>query len=80
MARTKTGPRERERLVRRSRAAEAPVRKPRARPGTRALQEIRKFQKSTDLLIRKLPFTRLVSRLDGRNVDGLVRLARSAAG
>lgn len=37
------------------------VRKPRRyRPGTVALREIRKYQKSTDLLIRKLPFQRLV--------------------
>ena len=28
----------------------------RFRPGTVALREIRKFQKSTELLIRKLPF------------------------
>jgi histone H3 len=32
----------------------------RFRPGTVALREIRKYQKSTDLLIRKLPFQRLV--------------------
>jgi hypothetical protein len=33
------------------------VKKPhRYRPGTVALREIRKYQKSTDLLIRKLPF------------------------
>ncbi|KAK9462727.1 histone-fold-containing protein [Lipomyces oligophaga] len=32
----------------------------RYRPGTVALREIRKYQKSTDLLIRKLPFARLV--------------------
>lgn len=32
----------------------------RYRPGTVALREIRRFQKSTDLLIRKLPFQRLV--------------------
>ena len=32
----------------------------RFRPGTVALREIRKFQKSTELLIRKLPFQRLV--------------------
>ena len=33
------------------------VKKPhRFRPGTVALREIRKFQKSTELLIRKLPF------------------------
>ncbi len=32
----------------------------RYRPGTLALREIRKLQRSTDLLIRKLPFARLV--------------------
>ena len=33
------------------------VKKPhRFRPGTVALREIRKYQKSTDLLLRKLPF------------------------
>ena len=32
----------------------------RYRPGTVALREIRKYQKSTELLIRKLPFQRLV--------------------
>ena len=37
------------------------VRKPRRfRPGTQALREIRKYQKSYDLLIRKVPFQRLV--------------------
>ena len=37
------------------------VKKPRRfRPGTVALREIRRFQKSTELLIRKLPFQRLV--------------------
>lgn len=32
-------------------------------PGTVALREIRKFQKSTDLLIRKTPFQRLVKEI-----------------
>ncbi len=32
----------------------------RFRPGTVALREIRKYQRSTELLIRKLPFARLV--------------------
>ena len=37
------------------------VKKPhRYRPGTVALREIRKYQRSTDLLIRKMPFARLV--------------------
>jgi histone H3 len=35
----------------------------RFRPGTRALREIRKFQKSTELLIRKVPFQRLVREI-----------------
>ncbi|KAL7418073.1 putative centromere protein Cse4 [Mrakia frigida] len=34
--------------------------KRRYRPGTNALREIRKYQKSTDLLIQKLPFSRVV--------------------
>ncbi|WVF71668.1 hypothetical protein IAT40_006476 [Kwoniella sp. CBS 6097] len=34
--------------------------KRRYRPGTRALKEIRQYQKSTDLLIAKLPFSRVV--------------------
>ena len=40
------------------------IKKPhRYRPGTVALREIRKFQKSTELLIRKLPFQRLVREI-----------------
>nr|AAC46613.1 histone H3 [Plasmodium falciparum] len=40
------------------------IKKPhRYRPGTVALREIRKSQKSTDLLIRKLPFQRLVREI-----------------
>ena len=35
----------------------------RYRPGTVALREIRQYQKSTDLLIRKLPFQRLVREI-----------------
>merc|ERR1711939_117372 len=40
------------------------VKKPhRFRPGTVALREIRKYQKSTELLLRKLPFQRLVREI-----------------
>ena len=35
----------------------------RFRPGTVALRAIRKYQKSTELLIRKLPFQRLVREI-----------------
>lgn len=35
----------------------------RFRPGNKALKEIRKFQKSTDLLIHRLPFARLVKEI-----------------
>ena len=42
------------------------VKKPhRFRPGTVALKEIRRYQKSTELLIRKLPFQRLVREISG---------------
>ena len=37
----------------------------RYRPGTVALKEIRKYQKSTELLIRKLPFQQLVREIAG---------------
>uniref|UniRef100_A0A671P2L9 Histone H3.3 n=1 Tax=Sinocyclocheilus anshuiensis TaxID=1608454 RepID=A0A671P2L9_9TELE len=40
------------------------VKKPhRYRPGTVALREIRRYQKSTELLIRKLPFQRPARRI-----------------
>ncbi|XP_027701252.1 histone H3.3-like [Vombatus ursinus] len=40
------------------------VKKPhRYRPGTVALYEIRRYQKSTELLIRKLPFQRLAREI-----------------
>ncbi|KXS17207.1 histone-fold-containing protein [Gonapodya prolifera JEL478] len=42
---------------------EKPSRKHRFRPGTVALKEIRRYQKTTDLLIRKLPFARLVREI-----------------
>ena len=42
------------------------VKKPhRYRPGTVALKQIRQYQKSTELLIRKLPFQRLVREIAG---------------
>lgn len=44
--------------------ASSGVKKPhRYRPGTVALREIRRYQKSTELLIRKLPFQRLVREI-----------------
>ena len=39
--------------------------KPRARPGMKALREIRRYQKGAELLLRKLPFARLVSKAAG---------------
>jgi len=41
----------------------APRKKRRYRPGVRALQEIRKYQRTCDLLVPKLPFARLVKEL-----------------
>jgi histone H3 len=47
-----------------TRKPQKPRTKPhRYRPGTVALRDIRKYQKSTDLLIHKLPFQRLVREI-----------------
>ena len=47
--------------ARKSAPATGGVKKPhRYRPGTVALREIRRYQKSSDLLVRKLPFQRFV--------------------
>jgi histone H3 len=53
-------------VVKRSLAAikAGTARKPRRyRPGTVALREIRRFQKSSELLIRKAPFARLIREI-----------------
>lgn len=57
--------------------------KRRFRPGTVALKEIRKYQKSTELLIRKLPFQRLVREIandiaTGSHFSGGVRFQSAA--
>lgn len=50
--------------ARKSGSATGGVRKPhRYRPGTVALREIRRYQKTTELLIRKLPFQRLTREI-----------------
>ena len=52
--------------ARKSIPIEMGIKRPRRfRPGTVALREIRKFQKSTDLLIRKLPFQKVVREIAG---------------
>lgn len=49
----------------------APQKPRRYRPGTVALREIRRYQKSTDLLIRKLPFQRLVKEISQQYKTGM---------
>lgn len=53
-------------VARKTAPAPATVKR-RYRPGTRALKEIRKYQNSTELLIRKLPFQRLVREIAQQN-------------
>ncbi|KXZ45688.1 hypothetical protein GPECTOR_51g673 [Gonium pectorale] len=48
----------------------APKRKHRWRRGTVALREIRKYQKSTELLIRRAPFQRLVREISNKGGPG----------
>ncbi|XP_058897495.1 histone H3.3-like isoform X1 [Kogia breviceps] len=53
---------------------------PRYRPGAAALRQIRRYQKSTELLIRKLPFQRLVSEMaQGFKTDPRFQSAASGA-
>jgi histone H3 len=62
---------------RKSAPATGGVKKPyRYRPGTVALREIKKFQKSTDLLMRKLPFARLVKEISSNFPLPCGKLAR----
>ncbi|MCH9715600.1 MAG: hypothetical protein K0U52_00735, partial [Gammaproteobacteria bacterium] len=49
----------------------------RYRPGTVALREIRRYQKSTELLIRKLPFQRLVREV-AQDIQADLRFQGSA--
>ena len=52
--------------------ARAPgAKKFRWRPGTVALRQIKKYQKSTNLLMRKAPFQRLVRELASGHKEGL---------
>lgn len=54
------------------------VKKPRRyRPGTVALRQIREFQKTTELLIRKLPFQRLVREIT-QNINTDLRFQSAA--
>ena len=56
------------------------VKKPHCyRPGTVALDEIRRYQKSTELLIRKLPFQRLVREI-AQDFKTDLRFQRAAIG
>ncbi|KAG2498097.1 hypothetical protein HYH03_003855 [Edaphochlamys debaryana] len=57
--------------ARKSAPAVVPVKpKRRFRAGTVALREIRKYQKTTDLLLRRAPFHRLVRELANKHAPG----------
>ena len=59
-------------------AATGGVKKPhRYRPGTVALREIRRYQKNTELLIRRVPFQRLVREV-AQDVKSDLRFQSSA--
>jgi histone H3 len=67
-----------QKIARKSAPSNIGVKKPhRFRPGTVALREIRKYQKSTDLLIRRLPFQRLVRDI-AREYKGDLRFQSSS--
>lgn len=57
-----------------------PERKRRYKPGTVALREIRKYQRSTDLLIAKLPFARVVREVADEFIEANYDSSASAVG
>ena len=57
-------------IIRKS-ASGGPKKPHRFRPGTVALREIRRYQKSTELLIRRAPFQRLVREIAEQSHIGL---------
>jgi histone H3 len=66
--------------ARKSAPAPGGIKKPhRYHPGTVALREIRKYQKSTEFLIRKAPFQRLVREITQAH-KGDLRFQSSALG
>ena len=56
---------------------ERAIRQRRFRPGTDALRETRKYQKSTELLIHKQPFRRAVRQI-ALNINNTIRFQESA--
>ena len=57
---------------------DVPTKQRRYRPGTVALREIRRYQKSTELLTRKLPFQRLVKEITDKKSQSHLRFQGSA--
>lgn len=53
-------------------ASQVERKKPRFKPGTVALREIKRYQKSTDMLIPRAPFQRLVRDITG-GIDNELR-------
>jgi histone H3 len=60
-------------------SSDVKIKKPhRFRPGTVALREIKRYQKSTELLIRKAPFQRLVKEIASEIVTDQLRFQSGA--
>ncbi|XP_046451958.1 histone H3-like centromeric protein cnp1 [Daphnia pulex] len=60
-------------------AVDSAVKTPRKyRPGTKALNEIRKYQKGTDFLVQKAPFQRLVREVTDSLTDSTSRFTADA--
>ncbi|KAH7105563.1 histone-fold-containing protein [Auriculariales sp. MPI-PUGE-AT-0066] len=77
VARKSTGGRPPKAASRAAPPADPARKKKRYRPGTVALREIRKYQKSTDLLLAKLPFSRIVREVAESMQTDLVDYSKS---
>ncbi|GAB5373458.1 hypothetical protein AAMO2058_001753300 [Amorphochlora amoebiformis] len=67
------------RLVAGDKPENRPLKRRRFKPGTRALMEIRRYQKSHSLLLRKLPFVRVVREICQRFSPGDLQFRWQAA-
>lgn len=72
MVRTKATPKQIKEPTKAVGLAEGVQKKRRWKPGTKALREIRRYQRSTDLLIPKMPFERLIKEMSQQTaLDGI---------
>ncbi|CAL2052542.1 unnamed protein product [Caenorhabditis brenneri] len=80
MARTKSIPKQRGNPIAKSskknivkKNTQGPVKKQRFRPGATALRDIRQYEQSTEPIIRKMPFRRIIQEIAHTNFNTMIK-------